>query len=257
MQYRKYGGGTNDLRLEWNHVPSDTDRARTIAVIRAYINNSRRDADEGGENRSFNQVQPVYATIMAGPHSTTTETRSARSQRAADTEFHISVRFASQAQRNRGEGVSVHIYVNEGTGKYSPTPVEWPSVQPDMGSQKAVYRNRTSWPPGVTAVQAPWAPGETPSQPAATPSSRGLRDAPQPARPAWGASPTTSGGTNASSAATTSHAFTTCPPSCLGVQWNEVTDGTGTYFQGRRRDGSLVRKRGNQYTDENGNAITS
>lgn len=167
------------------------------------------------------------------------------------------MRFSSESQRNRGEGTTVHIYLEEGTVKYITHEVRWQIAKGDNQDQYRVYRNRTAWPPGASASEAPWAPCQEPQQRRETPSTLGLRESQPPVRPAWSQPLTASGRIGTSIAPSTSQAESSCPPSCRGIQWTSGSDSNGPFVQGRRADGTLARKRGNRYTDEYGNEITT
>lgn len=65
MQYPKYGGGGfKELRLEWNHAPESVSCTQTIAAIRAYINNTKRDDNDWSHNKSFKDVQPEFGIVL-------------------------------------------------------------------------------------------------------------------------------------------------------------------------------------------------
>lgn len=109
-----------------------------------------------------------------------------KTQRPPDTDYHISVRFGKTEHRTTPGQVwaySVHIYLNEYTKRYEPKPVKWGNPTSDRLEQSAVYKNRTQWPPGASATEAPLAPG---SEPAASPASaQNLVPTPPPTTNPW------------------------------------------------------------------------
>lgn len=63
-----YSGGNKELRLEWNHSPDDASLIHTVSTIRGYLDNPRRDEDNGPNCSGFNDIQPEFCVVQYAPH---------------------------------------------------------------------------------------------------------------------------------------------------------------------------------------------
>lgn len=159
MRYPSYNGtGTKELRLEWNHEPWKISCAQTIAIIRSYIDNPKRDFRDGPDKLCFNTVQPEFCVIQKQEERILLDGDGTEPRERFTP---IKVQFCSKAHRLREEGIEAYIYTDRETRKYIPTiPVQWQIATSNGRSRNKVYKNRVAWPPGASATEAPWAPGE-------------------------------------------------------------------------------------------------
>lgn len=129
-----------NVTFQWNHKPrSTTDEERTIATLAAYMANPN---DQPGVPANFKNYQPVWGIVKRGPHTTDSTTSA-----IPDEDWHTTVKFSNQDDRDNYQGYTVHIY-NDIHWQYDPSKYcTWAERTPDEHQDQRVYYNRRDTPP--------------------------------------------------------------------------------------------------------------
>lgn len=170
---------TKDIRVEWNHVPQNPDDVADImAVLRAYMDNPY-DKAYNDEGLKFTTFLPDYCVVLYvllfflsrsrlplvlyDSEENSHQFLPSDPDERWDRKDHLTVRFTTAEGRNIERGISVQIYICPNTKRYDPEkPVVWFDNTPDKRNQKGSWSERSTWPPGADADNAPWYPGEEP-----------------------------------------------------------------------------------------------